>query len=257
MFRYLNPEVPTFSRQSITRSVRALFEEKREELKAKLKTHIKGGGKVCLTEDGWSSNRRCPYLGVTIHFVERASGQIFHSLLAFRPFRGQHTADRLAAELASICIDYGISGDSIRSITADSEATNFAAFHKLERLLPGYTYQDTAVHCIAHAMNLSAQSILQVLRADRDQYKQISNQGIADDNTDEGPTRSHGNTLRSEADVAAIFRCIRKIVLKIKASDQLRGDLRLYCDAEKIEFQEPINDVGTRYFTPKISYTSC
>jgi hypothetical protein len=117
---------------------------------------------------------------------------------------------------------------------------NIASFRTLENDLPGFVAKDSTIRCMAHAMNLAAQAILRVLKADREEFQQ-KDENLVRDQSDEG--------ARSEADIAAIFRVARKIILKISFSHLREEALRRYCHAEQIPTLELIRDVGTRFVT--------
>jgi hypothetical protein len=160
-----------------------------------------------------------------------------HTLLVFRHFPGAHSAVELSKFTSDALREWGIDGTLTRTITSDSAATNIAAFRALETDLPGFVAKDSTLRCMAHALNLSAQAILRVLKADREEFQQ-KDENLLRDQSDEGDRR--------EADIAAIFRVLRKIILKIQFS-HLRADaLRRYCRAEQLPVLELIRDVGTR-----------
>jgi hypothetical protein len=77
---------------------------KQEEVKFVLQRHIKNGGMISLTLDGWTSCSQQGYLAVTGHFVERICRRkpstLRGLLLGFRPLPASHNAERQAA----ICI---------------------------------------------------------------------------------------------------------------------------------------------------------
>jgi hypothetical protein len=186
-----------------------------------------------------------PYLGVTVHYIDRQMWTLRHTLLVFRHFPGSHSAEQLSKFTSNVLKEWGIDGTSIRTITSDSDATNLASFRVLENDLPGFMAKDSTIRCMAHAMNLAAQAILRVLRADRDEFQQ-KDEHLVRDQSDEG--------ARSEADIAAIFRVARKIILKTSFSHLREEALRQYCHAEQIPALELIRDVGTRFVSTALNF---
>jgi hypothetical protein len=120
-FRYNQPEFLVMSHQTWDRDVEELYRKEKERVKGELVRHLKRGGKFCLTFDGWSSNRRMPYLGITVHYIDRRSWTLRHTLLVFRHFPGSHTAEQLSKFTSDAVKEWNIDGTSIRTITSDSD----------------------------------------------------------------------------------------------------------------------------------------
>jgi hypothetical protein len=56
-FRYNQPEFPVISHQTWDRDVEDLYRKEKGRVKGELVRHLNRSGKLCLTFDGWSSNR--------------------------------------------------------------------------------------------------------------------------------------------------------------------------------------------------------
>lgn len=64
-------------RDTLDATMKDFYEEKQNVVKAKIQEHLAAGGKVALTEDRWSSNRRSPYLSLAVHYIDRCIRDYF------------------------------------------------------------------------------------------------------------------------------------------------------------------------------------
>ncbi len=103
------------------------LEKKFEEAKTRLKTLLKEVDHVCTTADGWSSRRRF-FLGATVHWLDPVTLARKSACLGLRRIKGSHTHDVLAASLAQIHSDFGLSVEKITCTVTDNGSNFVKAF---------------------------------------------------------------------------------------------------------------------------------
>jgi hypothetical protein len=221
---------------------------KQEEVKFVLQRHVKNGGMVSLTLDGWTSCSQHNYLAVTGHFVERICrgkpSTLRSLLLAFRPLPASHNAERQAAILTAVTEEFGITGH-IRSITSDNASINQAMANVLQtdERWGKFTVQDCFVGCFAHILNLAAQEILTVLNVDKEA---VNEDKLSKDDTAE-PDITRADTDNEQAAVAAILHVARKIVAKTRKSNILGEALAEFERVKGLKQLKLLLDVCTRW----------
>jgi hypothetical protein len=101
-WKYMQPEVELISRRTLSDDIGKVYSEKKTDVQRMISDHQTQGCKFSLTTDGWSSNRRTPFIGVTIHYIDRQSWSLVSTLLAFRHMPGHHDAESLSAMLVGV-----------------------------------------------------------------------------------------------------------------------------------------------------------
>ena len=91
-------------RQTVSSSMIPGYLDVRKKL---LMDHLQDAHHVALTADVWTDHRAHAFLGVTIHRL--LNGEPKAQLLAFRSFAGSHTGSRIADEMESIILEFGLS----------------------------------------------------------------------------------------------------------------------------------------------------
>ncbi|KAF8532624.1 hypothetical protein BDD12DRAFT_645643, partial [Trichophaea hybrida] len=141
-------------------------------------------------------------------------------LIAFKPIDGSHNATCLSTAILDAAEEFGIQ-NHIQVVTSDNASVNSATFKLLEESdrMKGFQVIDCTVSCMAHALNLTAQRILEAIDCDQNQINE--NELSKDESIErlEEPEDHKDATDRSDAAVAMIFRIARKIVAKIRTSN--------------------------------------
>jgi hypothetical protein len=258
LLEYLDPSVKEclISRRTLSRNLVALFYTKHEELKIELARHVRTGGMISLTLDAWTSIAQAGYLAITGHYASRISSQptVLRSvLLTFKPMRGSHDAEALSDTILECLEELGIN-NHIRAITADNASSNLAAFRKLEQSgrMQSFSIQHCTVRCMAHAINLSAQDVMEEIDRDldpidedalsKDEIWKASDPRQPHDDQDDFDMEAAG-----EAAVAKIFWVARKIISKIRKSNLLSEALEDRQRTMGLPTLKLILDVRTRW----------
>jgi hypothetical protein len=244
---YLNGNAPLISRETVRNDTAELKNRYQEKLLGEVQSHLgeQKKGRISLTMDVWTSSNQIPYLGVTGHWID-SSWEVRNEALAFKRLRGSHTAENIAAVVQKIMQEWKIT-PAIRAITADNAAVNDKFFTCLEKLQPTITRADTQVRCMAHVINLAAQTILRNLNAE------APDDGIPGGDGEDVPpapfrrqqaARQHAPTVRAPG---VILTTVRQVFNKVRSSNLLFEALEAQCNAKKIAFLRPIKDVKTRW----------
>ena len=64
-------------------------------------------GQLSFTFDAWTSATMTPFIGVTVHFIDKTWNLRSH-LLSFDTLPGSHTSENQAAHLLNIFADYDV-----------------------------------------------------------------------------------------------------------------------------------------------------
>lgn len=112
----LDPTYKLPTRKAVKNLVLAKYEEERE----KAKVEIQGVETVSLTADMWTSINMDAYLAVTCHYIKN-NNHLATLLLGAKPFSKTHTAVHIAAEIATLMAEWGLS-NKIRCIVTDLES---------------------------------------------------------------------------------------------------------------------------------------
>lgn len=135
----LDPTYTLPTRKAVKNMVYARYEEEKEQAKAELQ----GVETVSLTSDMWTSINMEAFLAVTCHYINRHD-QLATLLLGVKPFPMTHTAAHIAAEIASMIAEWGLT-NKIRCIVTDSASNMIATVNNLNL---------RQSKCIAHCLNL-------------------------------------------------------------------------------------------------------
>lgn len=133
--RYNLPSRNYFSKTAIPTAYSAAVSSLKQELKS-----IRY---VSLTTDGWSSTCRDPYLSLTAHFINSdwtLQTKCLHTMYC----PDSHTGENIANFVRSAVSEYGLSVDSVMSVTTDGAANMVSACRKL---------QVTRIGCFGHLLH--------------------------------------------------------------------------------------------------------
>ncbi|XP_022882494.1 zinc finger BED domain-containing protein RICESLEEPER 2-like [Olea europaea var. sylvestris] len=153
--RQLCPKFDVPSRRTITRDVLHLYHETKESLRIKF---IKGGQRISLTTDCWTSIQNINYMVVTEHFIDRA-WKLHKRILSFSVVPN-HKGKTIGKIIETCLLDWGI--ECVGTITVDNANTNDAAIVYVRNKLKNWKPDDTMildgsylhVRCSAHIINL-------------------------------------------------------------------------------------------------------
>jgi len=145
-----------------------MYREMLPAVKIRLFNYTNQGGRINLTLDAWTSSNRIAYLGITGHWMD--SDYVLQNIvLAFSRLHGSHTGENLANTVYHTLLLYGIE-QSLGCITMDNASVNDKLCKQLEQKLcsirQGWKRKDGQVRCMPHVLNLAAQKILAVLKAE-------------------------------------------------------------------------------------------
>jgi hypothetical protein len=72
LIQHCNPTVLTISTSTLNRDLDQTFIVAQNALKAELQEHIKGGGRISITMNGWSTRNYKDFIAVTGHWINKA-----------------------------------------------------------------------------------------------------------------------------------------------------------------------------------------
>lgn len=147
----LNPAYSLINRPRLVTNITELFNEKQEQLKARLNTLP---NKISLTLDFWTSVTMKPYMVGTAHFM--MDSKLISLTLDFDIMPYPHKSSDILRKIIQILDNYNLEGKII-SITTDNEASNIKFMQLL--MLFNNDYEDVKhFRCFAHVLNLSVKN---------------------------------------------------------------------------------------------------
>jgi hypothetical protein len=101
---YLKSDISIPSRRTLMRRLEEMYNEKKQELKAKLKGF---NSKYSITCDVWTSKNQLSFFGFTIHYIDD-DWQLKEEMLAFKFLEGEHDGKSLSGTFIDVLEDFGI-----------------------------------------------------------------------------------------------------------------------------------------------------
>jgi len=165
-----NPRFVKVSRQTTTRDLGKLFNERRNIIKNCV---LSGASSVGLTSDIWSGNAKEDYISVVAHYVT-ADWELQKKVIGLRLIEVKHTGENIAEKVACVIEEFGLL-DKVFSVTLDNASSNAKAMKTLTPMFAGYLGSKHAhtpsdpnkvkyhlVHqcCACHIINLIVKSRL-------------------------------------------------------------------------------------------------
>jgi len=148
LIKFLDPRLNVKSSRTFARSkLPLLYKNVKTAVDKHLEEELPSCAGVAFTTDLWSSRAFDPYLGLTIHFINKKwelSKFLVHCGLA----EGRHTAAMVASHLDKIITDLKIDEKTNRVCTSDNAANMVAAIPKLTEQI------DQGVGCADHLLHL-------------------------------------------------------------------------------------------------------
>jgi hypothetical protein len=103
---------------------------------------------VCFTADYWTSRSSDPYLGMTLHYIDKEF-EMKKMLVACRSAEGRHTAVNIAGHIDKVVGGVqGLRGSTTRVCVTDNAANMLAAVPKHTKKI------DLGLGCFDHLLNL-------------------------------------------------------------------------------------------------------
>jgi len=244
---YCHPNAKAVSGQTLARDLHQMYREMLPAVKIHLFNHTNKGGRINLTLDAWTSSNRIAYLGITGHWMD--SDYVLQNIvLAFSRLHGSHTGENLANTVYDTLLLYSIE-QSLGCITMANASVNDKLCKQLEQKLcsnrQGWKRKDGQVRCMPHVLNLAAQRILAVLKAEATIPEEVLAEA-------EGPGIARMEDLRGLEStngiaVSPALRKARQIISKIQASNILGEALERECHAIRLIPLRPLLDMRVRY----------
>jgi hypothetical protein len=229
MVRMLRPGTTVPSANTIKNTTMKIFNAEKARMRALLQ---EAPGKLSFTADVWTSANMEPFLGVTVHWIDK-EWCLQDMLLDLVPLEGSHTGESLCAAFVDVCLDFGIL-TKLLAVTTDNASNNITFVAELEsvcqeRGIP-FTEADNHVRCMAHVIHLAVQEFLKKL--------QVEAPDTRDDRASAGD---------SDTSCAHCISRLRKLVVKIRLSSQRRERFAHTCKLLHTAEKELVVDVRTRW----------
>ena len=232
LMRYCNSQVPIVSRSMHYRDIhRILYRRLFKEVCQRLQLHIAEGARINLTLDVWTASNKLPFLAITAHWMT-IDFELVSTLIGFERLMGSHKAENMTVVIMKVLRMYGIE-DYINCITTDNASVNDAIFKELEFQLLSWSRHDGQIRCLAHVLNIAAQTVLTILKSEVREAEVVL----------EGCEESGNEVIGS----AATLSRLRRIIAKIRSSTTLWEALKTEAQAVKLDWLAPIFDVRIRW----------
>ncbi|XP_066333309.1 zinc finger BED domain-containing protein RICESLEEPER 2-like [Miscanthus floridulus] len=180
-----NPRFVKVSRQTTTRDLGKLFNERRNIIKNCV---LSGASSVGLTSDIWSGNAKEDYISVVAHYMT-ADWELQKKVIGLRLIEVKHTSDNIVEKVACVIEEFGLL-DKVFSVTLDNASSNAKAMETLTPMFAGYLGSEPAptpsdpnkvkyhlVHqrCACHIVNLIVKSGLKRFKPYTEDFKTAIN----------------------------------------------------------------------------------
>lgn len=135
-----------------------------ESTKEKVKNSLKNALFIAMSTDGWTSINNESYVAITVHFIDKELCILKSHLLGCYYFEKSHTAENLSSFLNQCFEEWSIS-NKVKVAISDNAANITAAI--------GLNSNWRHIPCLAHSINLIAQSGLQEIQEVHIKVKKI------------------------------------------------------------------------------------
>jgi hypothetical protein len=231
MIRMLRSGTKVPSANTIKNRIMDMFNAEKARVRALLQ---ETPGKLSFSIDVWTSVNMEPFLGITVHWIDK-EWRLQDMLLDLVPLEGPHTGKMLCAAFVGVCSDFGIL-TKLLAVTSDNASSNSSFATELEsickeRNIP-FTRADSHVRCMAHVIHLAVQTFLKALNIE------VPDTDDDDDRAafcDSGAGRVH------------FISRLRKLVVKIKLSPQRLEKFARACKMSNVAERKLVLDVKTRW----------
>jgi len=234
LMAYCNGGAITISQRTLKRDIQSiLYTDLFENLQGQLREHISTGTKTNLTIDAWTSGNKLPFMAITAHWIDTRYER-FNTLIRFERLRGSHTAGNMSDVMIKVLDMYRIR-ESINCITADNAVVNDGILLDLELEMQDWSQEDGQIRCLAHVVNLAAQTVQKRLRSEAEE-REVD---LASDDCDDS---GHNN----EVHPATSLGKLRQIVAKVRSSNILWEAIQEDVQRKRLDWLVPILDVQVR-----------
>lgn len=149
----IDPRLTVKKRKAIKDRLDLCYENVHREFQKKLATDFPHLDGVCLTVDGWTSRSYEPYLGFTLHYIDK-DFVMKKYMLDLQFFEGSHTGQQLANQMDK-AVDslhaLGLDPMAQVAIVTDSAANMISATTKSSKC-------DLPLQCFAHKLHKSIEN---------------------------------------------------------------------------------------------------
>lgn len=272
MVKTLNPNAELISSRTLKKKVLQSYLEQVCILKRYLKNNVPG--KISFTIDVWTTKMIHSFMAVRGHWIN--TEWVYETvLLDFIHVDCSHTGENLARLFVKTLAEFGITLAKVMAITLDNVSSNDTLMSTLEnyglRNKIQFSKATHHVRCMAHILNLAMQDILHSLEispkrdpqqfddsdvasdaddfdADEQDEKERENEDEREDEEDEeGDEEEIEEDDEEQVSETIPFLKLRKLVRKVRKSQNLRRNLRKQCKIYKMKPLTPIIDVSTRW----------
>ena len=202
-----------------------------KEVCRRLQIHVSEGARINLTINAWTASNKIPFLAITAYWMT-TDFDLVSTLIGFERLMGSHTAENMTIAIMKVLRMYGIE-DFINCITTDNASVNDAIFNELEFPLMSWSRRDGQIRCLAHVLNLAAQTVLTTLKSAVRETEAALEGWEEEGNNAIGP--------------AASLSRLRRVIAKIRSSTILWEALKTEAQAVKLVWLTPILDVRIRW----------
>lgn len=128
--------------------------------KAEMKALLASEPNISLTGDCWTSTNGRSIFGITAHWITQ-DFKPRESIIGMKQVLGQHTGLNLSNHLHTVLLEYDIV-DKIFCITTNNASNNNTMAAQVEKFIEHFFAHEHLIGCLAHVINLSARSGLDV-----------------------------------------------------------------------------------------------
>ena len=175
MIYNISPATQLPSARTLHRDLAQQFKHHRHILKSKLNAHIRSGGLILLTTDGWAASNLTDFQAITASWTDENWKRRDTMLDIVHVKEPIHSGKYLAELLLGVTNDFGITG-SVFTITQDNASNNTVMLKLFEAAAAAgsdwtveqpwtFTVKEGDVRCMAHIIHLAVQAALKALKA--------------------------------------------------------------------------------------------
>ena len=138
--------------------VRQLLDKRVDEVEETTLDDLPPTAKISLALNTWTSPNNLAFMAVTRYYIDE-NWQYREALLGFEPLTGTHSGPNLAVILRRVLEKHDIL-DRVFALTTDNASNNTTLAKSLEELLTDWQSDMMHIPCLAHVIQLVANSLL-------------------------------------------------------------------------------------------------
>ncbi|GAA5981593.1 hypothetical protein JCM5350_008037 [Sporobolomyces pararoseus] len=159
-------KIPFVSRNTVKKRVMSAAEDRIADLKKTFKAH---SGRIVVSLDAWTSPNQLPFIALLAHWTDDDFNS-HEALFDFLELPGSHTGRRMAEAVVESLDRMGLTG-KVDQIVADNASSMDTMVKEIEVILTDrqipFSAANARMRCNAHALQLSANKLLEVLQGPR------------------------------------------------------------------------------------------